>query len=247
MSARDPVTHNQIHHIHNLTPLVTNTFWVAALGHMMWQFNNNLVVLYKPLAKLCYLFQLWHILKLCCAESFWGWSAMTQSDWSIYQAHCAVPKGLLYALFSSLLLSSFCCLSICKFTWRRQNSFVESAPVFCNFVSLSYICEYSFQVLFCCVIYVKGAESSRSSYWPQRIWFKSVWIWSELLSFVFQNVAVFAWQCIIMCHDREQASRKMCVCVWAHACMCVFAHGHLYECQSVQGEILFALPQSTRN
>ena len=60
ISVSDPVTHNQIHHIHNLTPLVTNMFWVAALGHMMWQFNNNLVGLFKPLAKLCYLDQLWH-------------------------------------------------------------------------------------------------------------------------------------------------------------------------------------------
>ena len=35
-------------------------FWVAAVGHMMCQFNNNLVVMCKPLAKMCYLYQLWH-------------------------------------------------------------------------------------------------------------------------------------------------------------------------------------------
>ena len=128
MSGSDPVTHNQIHHIHNLTQLVTisdkHMFWVAAVSHMIWQFNDNLLVMYKPLAKLSYLYR---ILQLCRTESFWGWSTMTLSDWSKYQADCGAKNVMISRMknlygYKHLLTNHFLLVLGCLYLTSQPES-----------------------------------------------------------------------------------------------------------------------------
>ena len=77
MSASDPVTHNQIHHIHNLTPLVTNKcFELLLLATCCDSLTITLLCTNHWLNCITFVNFDTDTLQLCCAESFWGWSTI---------------------------------------------------------------------------------------------------------------------------------------------------------------------------